>query len=177
MPRYVHDQRVGAGYGAIGGRGLRHGDFMSGARFPYNNDDSEPQDIDDEMQDTKDKIGLKLNFSNIAREPSKSSRRDFFTMSKNRLDLSENDSPRTTLSGMVPFPLQKFTGPAIGGQSDNPSYTVAPGRIDGSPYGWVKGVMTPSFGAEDAPPRFMDAIDPDVRERSRKKLKIARLSA
>jgi hypothetical protein len=35
--------------------------------------------------------------------------------------------------------------------------------------------MSKKWGGEDAPPRFMDAIDPEVRQRVGKKLKIARL--
>ena len=96
-------------------------------------------------------------------------------MSKNRLNLAETDTPGTTLKGMVPFPMRKFDGPAIGGHSANASYRLAPGRLDGSPYGWSRGAMNKQWGGQDAPPRFMDAIDPEVRQRVDKKLKIARL--
>jgi hypothetical protein len=178
MPRYVHDQRTGAGYGSLSGRGFQNKPSLAGARFPYNDDPSseeEEEELSDEMRGTRAGVGAKLNYSNIAREPSTSSRHDYFTMAKNRLDLAESDSPRTTLSGMVPFPLQRFDGPVVGGMSDNPSYTVAPGRIDGSPYGWTKGVMMRTQKGQDAPPRFMDAIDPEIRNKVSRKLKISRL--
>jgi hypothetical protein len=175
MPGFAHDQRIGAGYGAVSGRGLRHNPSIAGGRFPYNNDDSEPEVLDDEEIETRNIIGKQLNYSNMAREPVASMPRDYFTMSKNRLNLAESETPGTTLSGMVPFPMRKFDGPAIGGHSANTSYRLAPGRIDGSPYGWVKGAMSKKWGGEDAPPRFMDAIDPEVRQRVGKKLKIARL--
>jgi hypothetical protein len=132
--------------------------------------------MDDEDQETRDIIGRRLSHSNIAREPSQSMRRDYFTMSKNRLNLAETDSQARTLLGMVPFPMQRIDGPAIGGHSSNRAYRVAPGRIDGSPYGWTKGAMNKKWGDEnEAPPRFMDAIDPEVREKVSLKLKIPRL--
>lgn len=178
MPKYVHDQRTGAGYGSLSGRGFQNKPSLAGSRFPYNSDDSDleqEENMSDEDKETRAVVGLRLNYSNLAQQPSTSSRHDYFTMAKNRMDLSESETPGTSLSGMVPFPLKRFNGPAIGGMSDNPSYTVAPGRIDGSPYGWTKGKMSPIFGGEDAPPRFMDAIDPEVRNKVSKKLKVSRL--
>ena len=178
MPKYVHDQRTGAGYGSLSGRGFQNKPSLAGSRFPYNTDESDPEEeesMSDEDKETRAIIRHRMNYSNLAKQPSASSRHDYFTMAKNRLDLAENDTPRTTMLGMVPFPMKRFDGPAIGGMSDNPSYTVGPGRIDGSPYGWTKGAMTPMFGGQDAPPRFMDAIDPEIRNRVQKKLKINRL--
>jgi len=178
MPKFVHDQRTGAGYGSLSGRGFQNKPSLAGSRFPYNGDDSDPaqeEEMPDEDKETRAIVQQRLSYSNLARQPSSSSRHDFFTMSKNRLDLAESETPATTLSGMVPFPLKKFDGPAIGGMSDNPSYTVAPGRIGGSPYGWTKGMMSPNQPGDAAPPRFMDAIDPEIRNKVSKKLKVSRL--
>lgn len=176
MPRFVHDQRTGAGYGSIGGKGFQSKDQKSGKTFPYQQEENlGDEDLEDEDLDLKAKINKRLSYGNLGRPPETYSRTDRFTMSKNRLNLAENDSNARTLIGLVPFPMRRFDGPAIGGSSSNPSYTVAPGRIDGSPYGWTKGHLSPLLPAEEAPPRFLDAIDPEIRERSRKKLKIARL--
>lgn len=136
--------------------------------------DSDDTDLDNETLDLKAMINGRLGYNNLGREPN-SQRTDHFTMAKNRLDLAEGEEPMGTLSGLVPFPMRGFDGPALGGSSSNPAYTVSPGRIDGSPYGWTRGTMSPMIKGEDAPERFMDVIDPEVRERVRKKLKIARL--
>lgn len=175
MPKFVHDQRTGAGYGFIGRKGFQN-PSPAGSSFPYSEeDDQEPQEeLDDETLNLKARINGRLGYSNLGREPS-DQRQDFFTMAKSRMDLAESESPMGTLTGMVPFPMRGFDGPALGGSSSNPAYTVSPGRIDGSPYGWSRGAMSPMLKGEDAPDRFMDVIDPEVRERVRKKLKIARL--
>lgn len=177
MPKFVHDQRTGAGYGFVGRKGFQT-QQKAGNIFPYQQDDDIIEDeLSDEDMNLKARINKKLSYGNLGRQPEPSNRVDRFTLAKNRLDLAESDDSNNTriLIGLVPFPMRKFDGPAIGGASVNPSYTVAPGRIDGSPYGWTKGELSPLLPAEDAPPRFLDVIDPEVRERSRKKLKIARL--
>jgi hypothetical protein len=177
MPKYVHDQRTGAGYGYIGRKGFQSEPVKAGNSFPYDGPDTEyrdDEDLDDEDLDLRALINNKLSYNNLGRAPS-DRRTDHFTMAKNRLDLSESETPGTSLVGLVPFPMRHFDGPAVGGMSDNPSYTVAPGRIDGSPYGWTRGVMTKRDDGPPAPSRFLDAIDPEIRDRVQKKLKIARL--
>ena len=176
MPKFVHDQRTGAGYGFTGRKGFQGGYNQSGNLFPYNTDDSSAETEDETDLNLKARINKKLSYGNIARPPETYSRSDRFTLSKNRLDLAESDDHTASiLIGLVPFPMKKFDGPVIGGDSMNPSYRTKPGRIDGSPYGWTKGAMSPILPAYDAPPRFMDAIDPEIRNRVGKKLKIARL--
>ena len=180
MPRFVHDQRTGAGYGYTGRKGFQSQPTQSGDAFPYGSKtpdlEQDAQDNTDQVKNLHAKINQRLGYGNLAREPEPFSRTDRFTLAKSRFNLAENDSNARTLIGMVPFPMRRFDGPAIGGSSVNPSYTVAPGRIDGSPYGWTKGKMSPRIPEPDSPPRFMDAIDPEFRENVRKKLKIARLS-
>jgi hypothetical protein len=178
MPKYVHDQRTGAGYGFTGRKGFQN-PTPAGSSFPYSVDDTpyapDQEEPDDELLNLKAKISGRLGYGNLGKEPNPYVRTDRFTMAKNRLDLAEGESPMGTLSGLVPFPMRGFDGPALGGSSSNPSYTVSPGRIDGSPFGWARGVMSPMIKGEDAPARFMDAIDPEIRDRVKKKLKIARL--
>lgn len=174
MPKFVHDQRTGAGYGSLR-KGFQSDPQKSGSKFPYNDESDPPEDLDDDELNLRALINKSLGYNNLSRPPEYTNRTDRFTMSKNRLNLAENESNARTLIGLVPFPMRKFDGPAIGGASVNPSYTVAPGRIDGSPYGWTKGELSPLLPSKEAPVRFLDVIDPDVRERVSKKLKIARL--
>lgn len=176
MPKFVHDQRTGAGYGFTGRGGFQTTSMKSGSRFPYNQEPEYSEEDDDEFLDLKARINKKVSYGNMARSPEPFSRTDRFTLSKNRMDLSENsETPAKILIGLVPFPMQRFDGPVIGGDSMNPSYRTKPGRIDGSPYGWTKGAMSPILPSTNSPPRFMDAIDPEIRGRVAKKLKIARL--
>jgi|GEM_PF-4045781 len=175
MPKFVHDQRTGAGYGFTGRKGFQTEPTKSGNTFPYTQEDGPKEEIEDEMLDLKAMINKKLSYGNLGRPPESYSRTDRFTLSKNRLNLAESESHISILSGLVPFPMKGFDGPAIGGTSVNPAYTVAPGRIDGSPYGWTKGVLSPMIDTPDAPSRFLDAIDPEIRDRVGKKLKIARI--
>jgi len=174
MPRFVHDQRTGAGYGSLKS-GFQSSTSSASSTFPYSEESSPPEDADDAELNLRALISKSLCYNNLSRPPERTSRTDRFTMSKNRLDLSESESNARTLIGLVPFPMKKFDGPAIGGTSVNPSYTVAPGRIDGSPYGWTKGAISPLLPIKNAPERFLDVIDPAVRERVKKNLKIARL--
>lgn len=177
MPKFVHDQRTGAGYGFTGRNGFQTNSTKSGSRFPYNEETEEPEEEEsDDFLNLKAQINNKVSYGNLARPPETFSRTDRFTMSKNRLDLSENsETPAKILIGLVPFPMHKFDGPVVGGDSLNPSYRTGPGRIDGSPYGWTKGAMSPMLPTTDSLPRFMDAIDPELRGNVAKKLKIARL--
>jgi hypothetical protein len=176
MPRLVHDPRQGAGYGYTGRKGFQSHPTTAGNTFPYSEEgDRDDEDLDDDELDLRAAVNKRLSYGNLARPPETYSRTDRFTVAKNRLNLAENDTPRTTLSGLVPFPMRKFDGPAIGGSSSNPSYTVAPGRIDGSPYGWTKGALSPLLPGPEAPMRFMDVIDPSVRERVKRNLKISRI--
>lgn len=177
MPKFVHDLRIGAGYGFTGRKGFQNPD-VSGNLFPYNVDTSEINDEESEDEESLNlsaEINNKISYGNLAKQPNYFSRVDRFTLAKNRLNLAESESNARTLIGLVPYPMRSFDGPALGGDSVNPSYRTRPGRIDGSPYGWTKGVLSPMLPAEDSPPRFMDAINPDVRERANKKLKISRL--
>lgn len=177
MPKFVHDQRTGAGYGFLGRKGFQTDPAKAGSTFPYSNPDEfhrDDEDLDDEVLDLRAMINNRLSYNNLAQRPS-DRRTDHFTMAKHRYDLSESETPGTTLVGLVPFPMRRFDGPALGGMSDNPSFRVAPGRIDGSPYGWGRGVMTKLDDGPQAPSRFLDAIDPEVRDRVQKKLRISRL--
>ena len=176
MPKFVHDQRTGAGYGFTGRKGFQTNPSVSGNLFPYNSgDSSDEEDLDDEFMNLKASINKKVSYSNLAKEPSPFSRTDRFTMSKNRLNLAENDNPISILQGIVPFPMRGFDGPAMGGSSENPAFRVKPGRIDGSPYGWTKGMMFKSQEEMEGLNRFLDAIDPELREKTKMKLKIARI--
>jgi hypothetical protein len=178
MPKFVHDLRIGAGYGFTGRKGFQSSLTPSGASFPYNDADEfeseEHAEETDQMKNLHARINQKIGYGNLARPP-EDRRTDRFTLAKNRLNLAEGESNARTLIGLVPFPLKRFDGPVIGGASTNPSYTTAPGRIDGSPYGWTKGILSPLIPAQDAPPRFMDAIDPEFREKVKGKLKISRI--
>jgi hypothetical protein len=177
MPKFVHDQRTGAGYGYLGRKGFQSDPSKSGSTFPYSDQVGpyrDDEDLDDEDLDLRALINNRLSYNNLGRGPT-DQRTDHFTMAKNRLDLSESETPGTTLTGIVPFPMRRFDGPALGGHSVNPAYTVAPGRLDGSPYGWVRGRLSRMDPEEQAPSRFLDAIDPEVRERVKMKLKVARL--
>jgi hypothetical protein len=178
MPKYAHDQRTGAGYGFTGRKGFQN-PTPSGESFPYSDADtpyeSDQSELDDDELNLKVLINNRLGYNNLGRQRG-DQRADRSTLSKNvRLDLAESESPMGTLTGLVPFPMRRFDGPAMGGSSSNASFTVAPGRIDGSPYGWTRGVMSPLAPDQDAPSRFMDAIDPEVRDRIKNKLKITRL--
>lgn len=179
MPKFVHDQRTGAGYGFVGRKGFQNPE-MAGDKFPYNVENSSEEidyDVDDQELNLRAKINKRLSYGNLARQPEPFSRTDRFTMAKNRLDLAEgSETPRTTLSGIVPFPMRKFDGPAIGGTSSNPSFTVAPGIVDVDPRGWSMGDVKSSPVTIQSPSRFVDAVNPDLRARIGKKLKIARLS-
>jgi hypothetical protein len=179
MPKFVHDQRTGAGYGFTGRKGFQNPE-KSGDKFPYNtenSDEEEAYDDSDSGLNLRALINKKVSYGNLAKRPEPFSRTDRFTMAKNRLDLAENSAtPRTTLSGIVPFPMRKFDGPALGGTSSNPSFTVAPGVVDVDPRGWSMGDVKANPVTDQAPFRFVDAVNPDLRERTRKKLKIARLS-
>lgn len=177
MPKYVHDLRVGAGYGFTGRKGFQNPE-MAGSKFPYNNDDEDGYDDDSNEIDLnlRARINKKLSYGNLAKKPNPYSRTDRFTLAKNRFDLSESGTPGTTLVGLVPFPMKKFMGPAIGGSSSNPSFTSSPGVVDLDPRGWSMGDVKSKPVEIDSPSRFIDAINPDLRERTRKKLKIARLS-
>lgn len=178
MPRLVHDQLTGAGYGFIGRKGFQNNQ-IAGNKFPYNTEDSEENKADEEDEDHLRLITLinkKLSYSNLARNPEPYSRSDRFTMAKNRLDLSESETPRTTLIGMVPFPMRKFDGPAIGGSSDNASFRLSPGVVDVNPRGWSSGDVKSKPVEINAPLRFVDAVNPEIQKRTRKKLKISRLS-
>jgi hypothetical protein len=179
MPKFAHDQRLGAGYGFVGRKGFQNPE-KAGDKFPYNvenSDEDESYDDSDVGLNLRSLINKKLSYSNLAKRPEPFSRTDRFTMAKNRMDLAEgSDTPRTTLSGMVPFPMRKFDGPALGGTSSNPSFTVAPGVVDVDPRGWSMGDVKSATVTLSAPSRFVDAVDPELRERIRKKLKIARLS-
>jgi hypothetical protein len=174
MPRFVHDQRVGAGYGFTGRKGFQTQNQVAAPEFPYR-ESSSSEEFDDEELDLKALINKKLSYGNLGRRPEPYSRSDRFTLAKNRLDLAESQTPGTTLVGIVPFPMRRFDGPAIGGHSVNPSYTVSPGVVDVSPAGWTRGDVSLADKWPDAPARFVDAINPDLREKTRKKLKIARL--
>ena len=178
MPRFVHDQRTGAGYGFVGRKGFQNNQ-IAGNKFPYNTEDNEKNEDSEEDEDhlnLKASINKKLSYGNLARKPEPYSRSDRFTMAKNRLDLAESETPRTTLVGMVPFPMRKFDGPAIGGSSANASFRIAPGVVDVDPRGWSMGDVKSKSEDISAPLRFVDAVNPEIRERARKKLKIARLS-
>lgn len=176
MPKFVHDQRTGAGYGFTGRKGFQTNPSVSGNLFPYNSVESEDEENqDEEFLNLKARINKRVSYGNLAKEPEPFSRTDRFTMSKNRLNLAENDDPVRILQGIVPFPMRGFDGPAIGGSSDNPSFRVKPGRIDGSPYGWTRGALFKRQDAIEGPSRFLDAIDPDLREKTKMKLKIARI--
>lgn len=176
MPRFVHDQRTGGGYGYLGRKGFQSNPTMAGGSFPYQPEEEfEEEDLDDETLNLKARINKRLGYGNLGRSPEPYSRTDRFTLAKNRLNLAESETPGTTLVGLVPFPMRRFDGPAIGGHSVNPSYTVAPGVVDVSPAGWTRGDVSLADKWPDAPPRFVDAINPELRERTRKKLKIARL--
>jgi hypothetical protein len=178
MPRFAHDQRAGAGYGFTGRKGFQN-PVSAGESFPYSEADTpyeaEQSALDDDELNLKVLINNRLGYNNLGR-PRGDQRADRSTLSKNvRLDLAESESSMGTLTGLVPFPMRRFDGPALGGSSSNAAFTVAPGRIDGSPYGWTRGVLSRSIPGQDAPSRFLDAIDPEVRDRIKNKLKIARL--
>lgn len=176
MPKFVHDQRTGGGYGYLGRKGFQSDPQRGPSTFPYQLDDTNRnEDLDDEELNIRAKINKKLSYGNLGRSPEPYSRTDRFTLAKNRLNLAESETPGTTLVGLVPFPMRRFDGPAIGGHSVNPSYTVAPGVVDVSPAGWTRGDVSLADKWPDAPSRFIDAIDPEIREKTRKKLKIARL--
>lgn len=176
MPKFVHDQRAGAGYGFTGRKGFQTQYSKSGSKFPYNSeDDVEEQDLDDEELNLKARINKKVGYGNLGRQPEPFSRTDRFTLSKNRLNLAESESNARTLIGLVPFPMRKFDGPALGGASVNPAYTLSPGVVDVSPSGWTRGDVSMADKWPEAPSRFVDAINPEIREKTRKKLKIARL--
>jgi hypothetical protein len=176
MPRFVHDQRTGAGYGFVGRKGFQNTQ-IAGDKFPYNTENTREneEDGDEDDLDLRAMINKRLSYGNLARKPEPYSRTDRFTMSKNRLDLAESGTPRTTLIGMVPFPMRKFDGPAVGGSSSNPSFTVSPGVVDVDPRGWSMGDVKSKTEELRAPLRFVDAVNPEIRERVGKKLKIARL--
>jgi hypothetical protein len=176
MPKFVHDQRTGGGYGYLGRKGFQSDPQKGPAAFPYQTDDTvRDEDLSDEDLNLRAKINRRLSYGNLGRSPEPYSRTDRFTLAKNRLNLAESETPGTTLIGMVPFPMRRFDGPAIGGHSVNPSYRVAPGVVDVSPAGWTRGDVKLADEGPAAPPRFIDAVDPEIRERARKKLKIARL--
>lgn len=176
MPKFVHDQRTGSGYGYLGRKGFQSEPQKGPATFPYQSDDaSRDDDLSDEDLNLRAKINKRLSYGNLGRQPEPYSRTDRFTLAKNRLNLAESETPGTTLVGMVPFPMRKFDGPAIGGHSVNPSYRVAPGVVDIAPAGWTRGDVSLADKWPDAPSSFIDAVDPEIRERTRKKLKIARL--
>lgn len=151
---------------------------MAGSKFPYNveDDNREDADISNDELDLKALINGRLGYGNLARTPEPFSRTDRFTFAKNRLDLSESETPGTTLSGLVPFPMRRFDGPAIGGTSSNPSFTVSPGIVDLDPRGWSMGDVKAKQANVNAPLRFVDAVDPDFRESIRKRLKISRIN-
>jgi hypothetical protein len=177
MPKFVHDQRTGAGYGFLGRKGFQTDPVKAGSTFPYSDPDGpyrDDEDLNDDELDLRALINKKLSYNNLGHAPV-DKRSDRFTMAKHRYDLSESETPGTTLVGLVPFPMRRFDGPALGGTSANASYRVAPGRIDGSPYGWTRGVMTKLDDGPAAPSRFLDAIDPEIRASIKKKLQIARL--
>ena len=176
MPKFVHDQRTGGGYGYLGRKGFQSEPTKAGSTYPYQDEDLDiDPDLDDETMNLKAMINNRLSYSNLGRSPEPYSRTDRFTLAKNRLNLAESETPGTTLVGLVPFPMRKFDGPAIGGHSVNPSYTIAPGVVDVSPAGWTRGDVSLADKWPDAPSRFVDAIDPELRERTRKKLSIARI--
>lgn len=176
MPKFVHDQRTGAGYGFTGRKGFQNPE-MAGGKFPYNDESEDKAEDSDEFDmNFHARVNQKLGYGNLARQPNPLSRSDRFTMAKSRLDLSENDTPRTTLSGLVPYPMHKFNGPAVGGSSSNASFRNAPGVVDVDPRGWSMGDVKAAAVDIPAPSRFLDAIDHDLRERTRKKLKISRIS-
>jgi len=174
MPKFVHDLRIGAGYGFTGRKGFQNPE-VSGNLFPYNVSEEDPEDSEELDKDINTRINKKISYNNLAQVPNPYTRSDRFTLAKNRLDLSENETPAKILIGLVPYPMKKFDGPALGGSSSNAAYRTGPGRIDGSPYGWTKGALSPILPFEDAPSRFLDIINPEVREKASRKLKIARL--
>lgn len=174
MSNFVNDANVGSGYGSIITKFAK--DTKAGQLFPYNNvqNSEEDEEIDDDPM--RIDVSNKINYSNFSCAPS-NNRTDRDTLGTKGLAerVLDDQTDRRTLVGMVPFPLRKFDGPAIGGLSTNSIYTIAPGRKSGSPYGWTKGVMTKNDAGPIAPMRFMDVIDQDLLQKTKMKLKIKRL--
>ena len=92
MPKFVHDQRTGAGYGFTGRKGFQTEPAKSADTFPYTQEESPEEDLGDEILDLKARINKKLSYGNLGRPPEPYSRTDRFTLSKNRLNLAEAES-------------------------------------------------------------------------------------
>lgn len=175
MSYFSHDNKAGGSYGSIITKFSK--DSKAGKLFPYNSvqhDNDEEEDIIEDPMSFD--ISNKINYSNFSCAPG-NNRTDKYTLGTKGLKeyILDDQTDRRTLVGMVPFPLRKFDGPAIGGLSTNSIYTIAPGRKSGSPYGWTKGVMTKNDAGPIAPIRFMDVIDQDLLQKTKMKLKIKRL--
>jgi len=174
MSNFVNDANVGSGYGSIITKFAK--DTKAGQLFPYNNvqNSEEDEEIDDDPM--RIDVSNKINYSNFSCAPS-NNRTDRDTLGTKGLAerVLDDQTDRRTLTGMVPFPLRGFSGPPIGGGAGGKLITMAPGRIGGSPYGWTRGAMTKIDDGPIAPARFMDAIDPEILQRTKMKLKLRRL--
>lgn len=178
MPKFSHDPQTGAGYGLIKTKFDRP--TQAGKMFPYNVDNSDDTEVDssNEIELLRNQIAQLLNYSNYARQPG-TGRTDRSTLTKARLSLESREidnSDARTLTGMVPYPMRRFDGPPIGSQPMGKIYTIAPGRLTGSPYGWTRGVMSRDDKGPVMPHDFMSAIDPDLLQKTKMKLKLKRLS-
>lgn len=178
MPKFAHDPQIGAGYGLIKTKFDRPS--QAGKMFPYNGDTSDESELNssNEIEILRNQIAQLLNYSNYAKQPG-NGRTDRNTFTKARLSLESHEidnSDKRTLTGMVPYPMKRFDGPPIGSQATGKIYTIAPGRLTGSPYGWTRGVMSRDDEGPVMPHNFMSAIDPDLLQRTKMKLKLKRLS-
>lgn len=168
---FKQDANTGAGYGTLK-RKFSGGNYTSVGTFPYFDGDDEDDQEDDELEDlmTSKSVLNKTSYTDIARDrPHVRADRASFT--KMRWNITEAG----IMKGMVPFPFKmvygKFDGPAVGGASDNQSFTNAPGRLVGTQYGTTRASKLDDDDLITIN-RLHDLMDPDTRNLVKHRLKV-----
>lgn len=130
----------GSGYGSLKPNptiGLFDGTFPIYTNLDkHDEDDNNDYDDEDEdefinMPDISSKIGMNINKKDMV-----GVRRDNQSfVSNSRLGLNENHT-NPVRSGISPYKMKNFTGPAIGSGGSNQAFkTTGPGRKTSGPYG------------------------------------------